>query len=67
MDKDQALVTMNVPDYHDGLREKPVNVESEKDSSVQSEKRVFQVHCYHVPPNIITLIFSSALYQPTCH
>ncbi|KAL6157973.1 hypothetical protein ACJQWK_07949 [Exserohilum turcicum] len=42
MEKDATLVTMNVPDYHDGLREKPMSVEHDGDLSSNSNKRVFQ-------------------------
>ena len=43
MEKDAALVTMDIPDYHDGLRDKPSNAEYTADSSSHSDKRAFQV------------------------
>jgi hypothetical protein len=67
MDKDIALVTTTIPDYHDGLREKPVHSKSEEESYFHSEKRVFQVRCCHTGIKVIMLISGAALHQSTCH
>jgi hypothetical protein len=65
MDKDTALVTTTVPDYHDGLHEKTNKPANESGPYGSSDNRHFQVRL-NISLDSSILTATLALYQYTC-
>jgi hypothetical protein len=65
MDKDAALVTTTVPDYHDGLHEKMNKSEHDTLPSGSSSSGGFQVSLTVILLDIGRLTVIPALHKPT--